>query len=46
MHTSLLEAALEHVLGTMPESSPGEGPELVEFTADEQEIFELIGAGF
>lgn len=46
MHTSLLEAALEHVLGHMPENSPGDGPELVEFTADEQEIFELIGAGF
>ena len=46
MHTSMLEAALEHVLGNMPESSPGESPMLVEFTADEQEIFELIGAGF
>lgn len=46
MHTSMLEAALEHVLGNMSESTPGESPMLVEFTADEQEIFELIGAGF
>ena len=46
MHTSMLEAALEHVLGNMPESTPGESPMLVEFTADEQEVFELIGAGF